>query len=186
MNVIDALEAAQYDGAMVFRPCWNDDPTIEGMVIIWDSKRKGYFAWYPNAPAPDMFSDDDPRLGAQMLTISTENVMAKDWEARYPVTDKTSKRLLICLPRSIHVQRGQVVAYHNNIVGHIISVSSDDLPNYNVSWQNVLVDLTDQGRAYRLQDKWGAGRLDYYLVDAQRVKDGAPVHYHALKLIDKE
>lgn len=83
MNVIDALLAAIQDGKMAYRQTWKDDPVLKDIVIV-NTTRHGLVYWNKDAPVPDRYADDDPRIGAEVGTLTIENVMADDWEVEEP------------------------------------------------------------------------------------------------------
>ena len=79
MTVVDALKAVKDDGQMAYRKGWMRDPALEDTCIVWN-ERYGYHYWHKNAPIPEKYADDDPRVGAEIGVLTIENVMAEDWE----------------------------------------------------------------------------------------------------------
>lgn len=83
MNVIDALLAAIQDGKMAYRRSWRDDPVLKGIGIV-NHKQHGLVFWNKDAPVPDRYADDDPRIGVCVGTLTIDNIMADDWEIEEP------------------------------------------------------------------------------------------------------
>ena len=79
MTVIEALKKVKDEGVMAYREAWRQMPLLDGAGIIW-SASYGYCYWYKNAPRPERYADDDPRIGVDVGSLTINDVMAEDWE----------------------------------------------------------------------------------------------------------
>ena len=79
MNIVDALKAVKDEGKLAYRKEWLKDPILNDSGIIWLDKY-GYCYWYKNAPVPEKYQDDDPRIGVDIDSLTISNIMAEDWE----------------------------------------------------------------------------------------------------------
>ena len=79
MTVIEALKKVKDEKVMAYRKEWTEDPVLKFSGIVWFDKY-GYCYWYKNAPVPERYSDDDPRIGVDVGTLPLTSVMAEDWE----------------------------------------------------------------------------------------------------------
>lgn len=82
MNILEALHAVKDADMMAYRRAWLDDPILKDTVIIWNGKRSEFVYWYCNAPVPERYADDDPRVGADVGVMTIANVLADDWETQ--------------------------------------------------------------------------------------------------------
>ena len=79
MNVVEAFKKVKDEGVMAYRQEWRNAPLLDGMGIVWIPSY-GYCYWYANAPMPDKYADDDPRIGVTADLLRIADVMAEDWE----------------------------------------------------------------------------------------------------------
>ena len=83
MTIIEALKSAKDAGMMAYRRAWLEDPTLKDSAVVW-SEQHGYCYWYKDAPIPEKYQDDDPRIGVCFDLVSITNVLAEDWEVEEP------------------------------------------------------------------------------------------------------
>ena len=79
MTVTEALTAVKEAGMMAWREAWEDDPLLKGSVIVYHPRHE-FIYWHKDAPVPDRYADDDPRLGASLGTLPISSIMAHDWK----------------------------------------------------------------------------------------------------------
>lgn len=79
MTVIEALKKVKDEGVMAYRESWRQEPLLKDSGIIW-SASYGYCYWYKNAPKPERYADDDPRIGVDVGSLPIADIMAEDWE----------------------------------------------------------------------------------------------------------
>lgn len=81
MTIQEAIDAAKA-GYKVRRSEWvtNAYSMMQSTVIIWNPKRESLCYWYLDAPIPEKYKDDDPRMGAEVTTFRVSDVISNDWE----------------------------------------------------------------------------------------------------------